>query len=83
MLLGIGNDSPYFDAYYKEMNNWYRVFESNIYNDSHTIIRFNAAMRLFSFGYFNVHTVFMCFLSFTGLVALYRFFVRYFENKKT
>ena len=82
MLTGIGNDSPYFDVYYKQMNNWYRVFESNIYNDSHTIIRFNAFIRLFSFGYFNVHTVFMCFLSFTGLVALYKFFVVYMRDKK-
>ncbi len=82
MLTGIGNDSSYFDLYYKNMNNWYRVFESNIYNDSHTIIRFNAAIRLFSFGYFNVHTVFMCFLSLTGLVALFKFFVGYLAEKK-
>jgi len=82
MLTGIGNDSTYFDLYYKHMNNWYRVFESNIYNDSHTIIRFNAALRLFSFGYFNVHTVFMCFLSLTGLVALYKFFVTYMSDRK-
>jgi hypothetical protein len=82
MLTGIGNDSAYFDLYYKHMNNWYRVFESNIYNDSHTIIRFNAALRLFSFGYFNVHTVFMCFISLTGLVALYKFFVGYLADKK-
>jgi hypothetical protein len=82
MLTGIGNDSTYFDLYYKNMNNWYRVFESNIYNDSHTIIRFNAVLRLFSFGYFNVHTVFMCFLSLTGLVALYKFFVTFLSDRK-
>lgn len=74
MLTGFMNDSPYFDQYYQQMNNWYRVFESNIYNDSHTIIRFNAFVRIFSFGYYQVHTVFMCFISLTGLVALYRFF---------
>jgi hypothetical protein len=82
MLFGIGNDSPYFDVYYKTMNNWYRVFESNIYNDSHTIIRINAVIRLFSFGCFNVHTVFMCFISLTGLTALYKFFVLYLKEKK-
>ncbi|HNW89196.1 MAG TPA: hypothetical protein PKN48_06005 [Bacteroidales bacterium] len=82
MIFSIGNDSPYFDQYYHQMNNWYRVYESNIYNDSHTIIRINAVMRVFSFGYFNVHTVFMCFLSLTGLVALYRFFAPYFQHKK-
>ena len=82
MLTGIGNNSPYFDLYYKQMNHWYRVFESNIYNDSHTIIRINALIRIFSFGYFNVHTVFMCFISFTGLVALYKFFAVYLADKK-
>lgn len=82
MIFSISNDSPYFDHYYSMMHNWYRVYESNIYNDSHTIIRINALMRVFSFGYFNVHTVFMCFLSLSGLVALYRFFVPYMKDKK-
>ncbi len=73
MLSGIGNDSPYFDAqYYGVMNNWVRQFENNVYNDSHTMIRFNAVLRLFSFGQYHVHTVFACFISTTGLVALYR-----------
>jgi len=82
MMTGIGNDSPYFNEhYYKIMNNWYRVYESNIYNESHTIIRFNALIRLFSFGYYNVHTVFMCFLSLIGLVALYKASVNLIKNK--
>lgn len=83
MLFGINNDSPYFDKnYYHVMNNWYRVYESNLYNDSHTIIRFNALVRLFSFGYYNVHTVFICFLSFTGLTAIYKTFVNVVKGKE-
>ncbi len=82
MVFSIGNDSPHFDQYYYQMNNWYRQYESNIYNDSHTIIRINALIRLFSFGFFNVHTVFMCFISLVGLIALYRFFVPYMQHKK-
>ena len=81
MMTGIGNDAPQFAVYYDSMNNWYRVYESNLYNDSHTIIRINALLRLFSFGYFNVHMVFMCFISLSGLVALYKFFVPYMEGK--
>jgi len=82
MMTGIGNDSPYFnDHYYKLMNNWYRVYESNIYNESHTIIRFNALVRIFSFGYYNVHTVFICFLSLSGLVALYKNSIKFIKNK--
>ena len=72
MIFSVGNDNPHFDTYYSQMNNWYREFESNLYNDSHTIIRINALMRMFSFGYYNVHGVFMNFLSLIGLVALYR-----------
>lgn len=73
MLTGIGNDTPHFtEHYYLEMNNWVRRFETNVYNDSHTMIRFNALLRLFSFGHYHVHTVFACFLSTAGLVALFR-----------
>ncbi|MBK6543548.1 MAG: hypothetical protein IPG10_20255 [Flavobacteriales bacterium] len=57
------------------MNNWYRQYESNMYNDAHTTIRLNAFLRLFSFGHIHVHTVFACFLSTIGLVALYKAFV--------
>jgi len=78
MLFSIQNDNAYFDTtYYTHMNNWYRVFENNLYNDSHTIIRLNAFFRLFSFGSYHVHTVFMCFLSLTGLVYLYKFFKKF------
>jgi len=74
MLFGVKNNSAYFDHYYTLMNNWYRQYESNIYNDSHIIIRFNAIVRLFSFGYFSVHTVFMSFIALAGQTALYKFF---------
>lgn len=82
MLFGINNDSPYFSNYYNQMNHWYRVYESNLYNDSHTIIRINAVFRIFSFGIFHVHSVFMCFISLAGLTALYKFFVKYLAYMK-
>lgn len=82
MLFAIGNDNAYFDqTYYSHMNYWYREFDNAIYNDSHTIIRFNALVRLFSFGYYNVHTVFMSFISFMGLVAIYKTFAQYFLDR--
>jgi hypothetical protein len=71
MLFAIGNDTPYFtEHYYSAMNNWVRQYESNLYNDAHTMIRFNAVLRLFSFGHYHVHTVFASFISLIGLVAL-------------
>lgn len=76
MLTGIANDQHGFDVeYYQVMHNWYRQYESNVYNDAHTMIRFNAFVRLYSFGYYHVHTVFICFLCTIGLVALYKAFV--------
>lgn len=82
MLFGIGNNTPAFDHYYSEMHYWARKIDSGIYNDSHTIIRFNAFVRLFSFGYFNVHTAFICFLSLIGLTAIYKTFDQQLPDKK-
>lgn len=82
MLLGVNNDNSYFDEnYYMNMNNWYREYETVTYNDSHTIIRINAFFRIFSFGYFQVHNLFMIFLAFLGLVALFRTFHTYFKER--
>lgn len=82
MLLSIDNDNPYFDQqYYHNMNNWYRTYETATYNDSHTIIRLNAFLRLFSFGYYQVHGIIMAFLSFLGLIALYRVFHSYMKSQ--
>ena len=75
MLTGVVNDNTYFDeTYYNKMNHWYRMYDFN-YNDNHTIIRFNALVMLFSFGNFNVHTIFMCFLALFGVTAMYKGFV--------
>ncbi len=81
MLFGIGNDTPYFsEHYYSKMNNWFRLYESEVYNDNHTIIRFNAALRIISLGYYHVHGVIMDFLSFFGIFCFYKAF-NYFMPK--
>jgi hypothetical protein len=83
MLTGIGNDNTYFsENYYNHMNNWYRKYESNLYNDAHTIIRINAVIRIFSFGSYHVHTLFACFFSLFGLVALYKAFRKFFKHRE-
>jgi hypothetical protein len=83
MITGIGNDSEYFNqTYYSHMNHWFRHYDFGTYNDNHTIIRFNALIMLVSFGNFYVHTVFMCFVCFLGLTALYKIFAPYFIKKE-
>lgn len=81
MLFGIGNDSPRFDAlYYTRMDHWYRQWDTGYYNDAHTMIRFSAFVRLFSFGHYHVHTVFACFCALLGLMALYKAFLPAFQH---
>ncbi len=82
MLLGIGNDTPEFDSYYSEMHFWSRKDGGGTFNDGHTVIRFNAFIRLFSMGYYTVHTVFICFISLIGFTALYKTFIPFFMDKK-
>lgn len=82
MLLGIGNDTPEFDSYYSQMHYWSRKNSLGMYNDGHTVIRFNAFARLFSFGYYTVHTVFICFISLIGFTAIYKAFLPFFTDKK-
>jgi hypothetical protein len=82
MLSGIGNNTPEFLPYYDKMNYWSRQIESSIYNDSHTIIRFNTFLRFFSLGHYHVHTVFICFFSLTGLTAIYKTFYPVLKDKK-
>lgn len=83
MLFGIMNDTEYFTQnYYLEMSHWFRYFDSNIFSDSHVIIRFNAFLMLFSFGHIQIHVVVMAFLSFIGSVALYKAFAKYSPKKK-
>jgi hypothetical protein len=79
MLFGIGNPNK-LDIYYNQLQGWnnYEYF----YNDSKTIIRINAVIRLFTFGYYNVHIVFFSFLSLMGLNGLYKIFSEAFPGKE-
>ena len=73
LLFGFGIENDYFfDNYYIYMNNWDRAYDSNIYNDSHTIIRINAVIRLVSFGAYHVHSLFFCMFSMIGTVAIFK-----------
>lgn len=73
MLFGILNDTPHFDRYYSEMGHWYRPYGSQMANDTHTIIRFNAAVRLLSLGFYQVHSVWVNFLGMLGLTGIFMF----------
>ena len=83
MLSGIGSNEPHLMEYYDKMGFWIKSFNYNLYNDNRTLIRFNAFVRLFSFGSIYVHIVIINFLSFSGLFALYKTFISGFKNQST
>lgn len=82
ILFGINNGPDQFHHIYDQMYNWYSPFATHLYNANQAIIRINAIVHIFSFGNFNVHTVFFCFLSFIGQIAIYKTFYPYLTDKK-
>lgn len=68
--------------YLENTGHWNMLYVQGIFNESRTIIRFNALVNIFSFGNYHVHTVFMCFLSLCGLTGIYKTFLPYFLDKR-
>jgi len=79
MLTGIHSDSPELQPYYRQMNAWLNT--DVLFNDNKTLIRLNAIFFCFSLGYYYVHVVFINFISFWGLTALFKLFQFYGKNK--
>lgn len=73
LFFGTGNN-PELEALRAKMQIWNLSYETFLIHDSRTMIRLNVVFRFFSFGYFYVHAIFMCLISFTGLVYIYKLF---------
>lgn len=83
MVTGLApHDDPDVQTYYNRMTHLNRKYYNGFINDNATIIRINALVMLFSFGYYKVHIAFWCFFSMIGLTALFRVFAEYFPRKK-
>jgi len=82
MLTGYESDAPHLYKYYEQMGFWIKPNDFELYNDNQTVIRLNAFIRLFSFGCYNVHMVFLNFISFTGLIYIYKALLPYLKDKK-
>jgi len=82
IIFGFSNDNQSINEVLAKTNYWYKPFESVIYNDNRTIIKYNALVRTFSFGSIGVHTTILCFLSFFGLTAIYKICIRKMKDKK-
>ncbi len=73
MLTGFHAADPDLQPYYDAMRNWYNT--DMIFNDTRTMIRFSALMKIFSMRLYYPHAVLMCFLSLLGLTGIYRLFI--------
>ena len=66
--------------YYLEMDSW---LNTNMFvNDNRTLIRLNALICVFTVGHYYANVVFMNFLSFTGLMCLFKLFARILKEEK-
>ena len=83
MVFGLDKNAPYFDHYYFKMNNWYRPYdvENGVYNDTRTLIRLNALVRVFSLGVYAVHILVWCLISLLGLSFIYKTFYRFLNDR--
>jgi len=81
IILGIHTDQPYIHYELKQTQYWFKPHETNVFNDNRTVIRFNLIIYLISLGYYHIHTLILCFLSFIGLTGIYKTFHKLFPNK--
>jgi hypothetical protein len=83
LLFGIDSNSHYLNEnYISKMQYWFNAYQNDVYNDNRIIIKLNALIQPFSFGYFNVHTIFFNFISLIGLTAIYKAVERFKIHKK-
>lgn len=76
LMLGINLQDVRLAEYMREMVSWNRVYDTGMFNDNRSMIRFNALVYFISFGYYQVHLVIVNILSFLGLINIYSFFCR-------
>ncbi len=82
MLTGIGGNAEHLMKYYDTCAFWFKGFNYGLLNDNRIIIRFNALVRLISMGNIYTHTLFMSFLSFSGLWGIYRVLLAALKRQK-
>lgn len=81
ILTGIDIDNQ-DEAITQQLNFWYQEESASVINDSRMIIRFNLLMLPFSRGNIYLHLVMMVFLSFAGLLLIYKSLEQFFKTKE-
>lgn len=79
LFFGVGGGDT--DAIVSEMNHWSSRHNNEFYN-AHAMIRWNTLVMFISQGNFHVHHLAMSFMSFAGLIALFKVVSRRLEHGK-
>ncbi len=82
LLIGFDESDPKLQKYIVQMFNWDKEYNYFMYNDSRTMLRFNAICLLFSFGNYHVHTIVMSLFSLIGGLYLFKAFYPFLKEKK-
>jgi len=82
LVFGLYMDPDYLQPYILKTQFWDNPLEYSIFKENRIVIRFNAIVYLFSFGYYHVHTVVMNFVALLGLTAIYKTFYPIMKTKK-
>lgn len=78
-VFGTAHYSKEYLEFSNSLNTWWNQYA--IYNDGRTMVRINTLLRFISLGYYHVHSIIFCFITFCGLTAfcraLFPYLIRY------
>lgn len=83
ILLGIDANQPHLQTYYQQLHYWFFPERPPLLNDNRLIIGFNALANILSFGSIHTNAALANFISFSGLVALYKFGLNHVHQMNT
>lgn len=86
ILFGFQDDTPGSNDYLKVVKDTYNwdngTLKDYLYNDNRIVIRTHMLLNLIVFGSYLAHALFNCFLSFIGILFLYKTFKEWFREKE-
>ncbi len=82
IISAIDSNDPALHQVYNKLYVWFDGGYNTFYNDNQTLIRINSLFRIFSFGFYEVHVLFMSFISLCGLMMIFRVASFYSQQKR-
>lgn len=79
--IGFNREDPQIHEILANTHHFDKREDGYLESNHRLIIRCNVLLRFLSYGSIYIHALFFCFLSFIGLMALYRALKQFFEDK--